>query len=422
MEKWEQDLKEQVNFSLPESINERIDLTLNRLKKEHKKTPKVLYGSIAVVASLALTVSAASLSPAFANAMRSIPFIGSVFELVGEPIVKWGRSEQELSTELGQQVQIGDDQVTFTESLYDGSKINLGFIVSTPDDDPLRFSTNLRYLVDGKRLTNYTGSSPAIQIEKGRYAGTLVIDPKEQLPDQFVLGVMSQDETTTYVQIPVERRGSYYEVPIAKSGIWRGIKMKYDTIALYPTTTELSFHLQKANTDEYRILKFKVSNEQGLVMRSTGASMYGFKDRGEYKYSFEPFEVPPKKVKIQPYISTAYTTTEVSAEWKGTPITISQGEVGSLIILDEKLDDDKLTLTFEVTGECISEQMERIWLYDGKGNPLPRVSPPIRISGTNKYQLTYYNVSNTDSIKISTPVFNPTNYLKDLEVSLELDK
>ncbi|OPG95775.1 hypothetical protein B2I21_20625 [Chryseobacterium mucoviscidosis] len=421
MEKWEQQLKKQVNRSLPEAVDKHIERTLDELTIRDKKSSKTLFYIISVIAaSLSITVGMTSLSPAFAEAMKSIPIIGSAFELVGGAGVKRG-SQLGLSQQFNQQVQIGVHEITFTESLYDGSNINLGWVASADDKDPFEFVDNVIFAVDGKRLYNFSMDAPALKLENGTYAGTLRIDPKEQLSDKFILDIMSRDETTTYAKIPIELQGGFQSIPITKSGIWNEIEMNYDALVLYPTTTELSVRLKNTDDNIARILKFKVSDDQGHVLGSTGYHVSDFlKDSGEYKFFFEPFEILPKKVTIVPYISSAYTTVKVNGDWNGTPITIPQGKVGSIIMVDQKLEKNNLTATFEITGERIYDQVSEIWLYDHKGNQLPRVSPPVRIAGSNKYEITFANVKSSDSIQITTPVFNPTNYLRDLSVTLDL--
>ncbi|MEO2203337.1 DUF4179 domain-containing protein [Paenibacillus pabuli] len=423
MEKWEQQLKEQVNRPLPENMDMFMTQTLSELStnQKHKRLHKRLfYASTAVVASLAFTVGIASLSPAFADAVKSIPIIGSVFELIGEDGVKKA-SKLGLSQKLNQQVRIGDQDITFTESLYDGSNINLGWITSDHDKNIYEFLNNISYTVNGKRISDYAANAPALKLENGTYGGLLQIDPKDKLPDKFTLGVVSRDEKTTYVEISVERQGSYLTIPIAKSGMWNDYEMNYDALALYPTTTELTFRLQGTNS-AIGILKFMVRDERGHVLRTTGNQFSSAQNNSEYKYLFEPFNSKPNKVTITPYISTAYTTEKLNLEWKGRPITVPQGAVGSIIVLDQQWEKNQLTLTFEVTGERINEQVSNIWLYDRMGNSFPRVNPPIRIEGSDKYEVTFANVNSTESIQIATPVFNPTNYLQDLEVTVDLEK
>ncbi|MGF9696281.1 DUF4179 domain-containing protein [Paenibacillus sp. MABNR03] len=419
MEKWERQLKSKVNHPFPEEMDELIDQTLNKLTKKHKKNHRpLIYTLIAVVASLAITVGMTSLSPAFADAMKSIPLIGSVFELGGEDGVKRG-SQLGLSQKFNQQVRIGDQEVTFTESLYDGSNIHLGWVATDHDKNIFGFQNNISFTVNGKRISNYAADGPALYLENGTYAGRLQIDPNEKLPDKFTLGILSLDETAIYAEIPIELQGSYQTIPIAKSGTWNGTEMIYDELSLYPTTTELSFHMEDTDSS-IGTLKFQMKDEHGHVLRTTSNQGWRTPSSGEYKYNFEPFESLPDKVTITPYTSTAYTTAEINVEWKGKPLTVPQGEVGSLIILDQKLEDNKLTLTFEVTGERIYEQVRDIGLNDRTGNPFPRVSPPIRIQGSDKYEITFSDVISADSIQITTPMFNPTNYLRDLEVTVHL--
>ncbi|MGD0031001.1 MULTISPECIES: DUF4179 domain-containing protein [Paenibacillus] len=424
MEKWEQQLKEQVNCQLPENMDIFMTQTLNELTTKHKhkrSRRRLFYTSTAITASLAFLVGMASLSPAFADAVKSIPIIGSVFELLGDDGVKRG-NQLGISQKLNQQVRIGDLDVTFIESLYDGSSIHLGWIASTLNDNIFEFTSNIKFTVNGKPVWNYSSGAPALNLENGTYAGRLHIDPKEKLPDKFTLGIVSLDETTTYVEIPIERQGSYQTIPIAKSGMWKDYEMSYDALALYPTTTQLTFRLQ----DTYSaigILEFMVRDEHDHVLRTTGKqSMSMTGDSSEYKYLYEPFDSQPNHVTITPYISTVYTTAKLNLDWKGRPITILQGEVGSLIILDQQWENNQLTLTFEVTGERINEQVSDIWLYDRMGNPFPRVSPPIRIEGSDTYEVTFSNVNSTESIQIATPVFNPTKYFQDLEVTVDMKK
>lgn len=423
MEKWEQQLKEQVNRPIPENMDIFMTQTLNELTTQHKykkSRKRLFYTSTAIAASLAFTVGMASLSPAFADAVKSIPIIGSVFELIGEDGVKRG-SKLGLSHKLNQKVRIGDHNVTFTEIIYDGSNINLGWIASDYDRNIYEFMNNIGFTVNGKFISDYTANAPALKLENGTYGGLLQISPKDKLPDKFTLGMVSRDKKTTYVEIPVQRQGSYLTLPINQSGIWNNIALNYERLSLYPTTTELTLRL-KDRVNVIGILKFQVRDEDGFVLRTTGNQVASDENSSEYKYLYEPFYSVPTKVTITPYISSVYTTSKTNLEWKGRPITVSQGEVGSIIVLDQQWENDQLTITFDVAGERINEQVSDIWLYDRMGNPFPRVSPPIRIEGGDKYEVTFSNVKSTESIQIATPVFNPTKYLRDLEVTVHLEK
>lgn len=422
MEKWEQELADRVHLPIPDIIDQRIHLTLKQLKRNHNKSFMLRYGTVAVAASAAFTFGMSSLSPTFAQAIKSLPVIGSIFEMVGDVGMKKG-SQLHLATKWGQQVEIGDYVVTFTESLYDGSNINLGLIGPFNDDEFFSIANNLMFTVDGKRVSGYGAGASGKKLDNGTFAGTISITVNDELPDTFVLGILSRDETKTFAKLPVERRGGHQSFPIDKTRTWLGFDMKYEALTLFPTSTELTFQLP--NSDP--VWNFKVYDDQGRVLQPISGHGVGSPNGNrEFKYYFEPVDPIPKQVTIQPYLGGSISTdstSKISGEWKGNPITLSQGQVGSVTVLDEKWENNKLTLTYEVAGERIFEQVNLIWLEDSKGNHYFKDDTPIRVQGSNnKYQLTFSNISTTDSIYICAPAFKTPQYLNDLAVTIDLQQ
>ncbi|MFD1953103.1 DUF4179 domain-containing protein [Paenibacillus thailandensis] len=416
MDKWEQELKKHVDLALPDSIDERIQLTLSQIKRKHNKSSKLRHGATAAVASLVLIFGLSSLSPVFAEAMKSLPLVESIFELGGDAGMKRGNQLQ-LTAKIGQQVQIEDQLVTFTESLYDGSNINLGIIVTEKDEDPLAFATGIVYTVDGEVL-EYGGNSSLEKLGDGTYAGTISITPDRQLPDSFVLGILSRDQTKTLAEIPVKRQGGSHTYTIAQTRIWNDIEVNYEAVTLFPTTTEINFQLR--NTDS-AFWELQIYDEQGRVLQPISHHARGSDNQVEVKTYFEPLETIPKQLTIKPYLSSFESDTKWSGKWNGTPITLSQGKAGALTILDRKWENNQLTLTYEVTGERIFEQMNQIWLEDRNGNRYFKETAPIRIHGSSQYQVTFSNVTNIDTIYICTAQVN-IHYLEELAVTVDLAK
>jgi len=422
MEKWEHQLTQQVNMALPEQVDQRINLTLKQLKRNRNQTTKLRYGAVAVAAAITFTFGLTSLSPTFADAMKSIPVIGSVFEVVGDIGAKRG-SQLHLATRLGQQVQIEDYAVTFTESLYDGSNIHLGLTAPSDHGDPMTFVSDVLFTVDGQRLSSYGVGASGKMLDDGTYAGTLSISADDRLPDAFVLGILSRDESTTYAQIPVERRGANHTFSIAQTRAWNNIEVKYEAIALFPTSTEISFQLSSKNVPDL-FWDFKVHDDQGRVLQPISVHGGGAsKDNKQYKVYLEPFETVPARLTIKPYTSSSYATTKTSAEWNGISKTLSQGEAGAITVVDQRIDNNRLTLIYEVEGAGIFEQANQIWLEDHSGIPLYKDGLPIRVQGSNhQYQVTFSNVSSVESLSICTPRFYAPNYLEDLAVTVDLQK
>ncbi|WP_162848549.1 DUF4179 domain-containing protein [Paenibacillus nanensis] len=417
MEKWEQELIKQVNTPLPEHVDQRIHLTLNHLKQNHKKPTKLRYIAAAAAASLAISLGLSAVNPNFAEAMRSLPLIGSVFELVGHDGLKRG-SQLRLAAEIGQEVQIGEQRVTLTESLYDGSSIHLGLVIHPPIDEnePTSIVNDIVFTIDHKRPSNLGYGFSMEKLKDGTFAGTLSIDVEERLPDQFLLSLLSSDETKTYAEIPIERQGGYQSFTIDETRVWNAIEVNYESITLFPTSTQLALLFRNTSSPFWEI---QVSDDRGRRLRPTGGRGSSHKESGSYTYSFEPLETIPKQLTIKPYFSSIDTSNKTRAVWKGVPVTLSQGMAGSVTVLDQELVNNSLTITYEIAGEGVFEQARHIWLEDSKDIPIHSDRPPIRIQGTDSYQLTFSNISNTDSISICTPQIN-IHYLQDLEVTVDL--
>lgn len=413
MEKWEQAMMKHVNRPLPEAIDDRVGLTLVKLKRKRSRSITLRFGAL-ISASFVVIIGMSYLSPTFAESLKSLPMVKSVFELVGGVDMRRG-SELLLTTELGQEIYIKDQVVTFTESLYDGSKINLSWTVPSSDPNPWAFKENIIFTINGKRVESYGSNTSYEKLGNGNYAGTISISAEEELPKSFMLGLLSPDETITYAYIPVEQKGEYQTFEIDQLTSWNDIQVEYRALTLYPTTTELSFNLR--NTDSV-FWDYQVIDDQGRVLQPISVGGHDYKEENNFKAYFEPFDTP-NKISIRPYFANRSGETKISGEWKGKRMTLDQGKAGSVIILDQKLENGKLTLTYEVTGYRITEQIDRIWLEDSKGLPYYRDEPPTRIRGSNLFQMTFSNVSKIDSIYIVTSKFN-THYLEDLEVSVEV--
>ncbi|MGV2794817.1 hypothetical protein GNF78_16575, partial [Clostridium perfringens] len=132
-----------------------------------------------------------------------------------------------LATPLGQQVQIQHRTVTFTEILYDGSHINIGWLTEA-DTDPISFVQDVMFTVDGAMSPNYTLNASGEEQDNGTFAGTISILVEEKLPDAFALGIRSRDEAATLASFPVERKGEMRTYGIAQTRTYNADKVTYD--------------------------------------------------------------------------------------------------------------------------------------------------------------------------------------------------
>ncbi|MDG0810585.1 hypothetical protein [Cohnella rhizosphaerae] len=89
--------------------------------------------------------------------------------------------------------------------------------------------------------------------------------------------------------------------------------------------------------------------------------------------------------------------------------------------MDEKRENNQITLAYEVSGARIFDQVQHIWLEDGKGNRYDKENGTIRREDGNRYQVTFSNIGDVDALYVCTYQLN-VHYLKELEVTVNMAK
>lgn len=431
MEKWEQQLKKNVNQSIPGFIDHRIEDTLKTLHNRNKTKSKLLYILSAAVIMIGMTFGLTMISPAFANTMKDIPLIGTAFEFVGDIGMKKGKKEN-LTTELGEQIEIDGHLITFTETLYDGGQIHIGYLMQG-DDNPRvsNFNLNLKFSINGKSLNSSGSSSYQTKIEDGLDAGTISIDIPNNLPDSFLLGIRPHDDHSWFIELPVEKKGEHQVFLINEEKKVEDLMILYDHITFFPTSTRLTLQLlidEKAyENNKYGWLDYLVIDEKGRVLQPLSGLGKGEFLKGKmlnhFEQSYEPLQTIPKSLTIKPYLidfnDTSSKTEKV--KWDGEVVTLSQGEIGHITILNSIEEDGIITFTFEVEGEVLNRQADVIWLEDSDGIEYHHDQAPIRVDGSfNQYQISFSEIPSSNKLYIATRHLNPPQFIEELEVTIDL--
>ncbi|MBG9587227.1 DUF4179 domain-containing protein [Cytobacillus firmus] len=342
-----------------------------------------------------------------------------------------------LTTKLGEQVEINGQLFTFTETLYDGGKIHIGYVVQVNENDqsPILFMRNLQLLIDGKSVGYGFGGNES-EIKNGVYAGTLSISLTEEseVPDSFVLGMRPLEGQSWSVDLPVKKKGDHDTFLVNRVEKRKDLTILYDQITFFPTSTEISLRLlmDKIAFDDnkHRDIDYQVIDDKGRVLQpfSVGSGTNGTVDGkvfAHYKNYYEPFQSTPKSLTIKPYIRDSNKTPPkiVRSKWEGEKVTISQGKIGHFTILNSTLEKGVTTITFEVEGEDLYRQAVAIWLEDSDGKRYHSEQPPVLVKGSiNQYQVSFSEAPTLNDLYIATVKMNPPNYLKGLEVTINLKK
>lgn len=433
MEKWEKQLKRDVNRSVPSFIDNRVEETLKQLPRKNRRK-KVYIGLSAAVVFFSMIFGLSIISPTFANTMKGIPVIGSAFEFIGDIGVKKGKKEG-LTTELGEQIEVDGQLITFTETLYDGGEIHIGYIMEgNNNNQSTHFMSNLELLINGKTIGSYGMGGNELEIEEGVYAGTMSISVRDEVPDSFVLGIHSREGKSWSVELPVEKKGDHHTFLVNRIEKKEDLAVLYDKITFFPTSTEISLRLmldEKTFTDEtYTMLDYQVSDDKGRVLQpfsggGGGGGPVNGKVLHQYEYYYEPLQSIPNSITIKPFLTYKNEASPQikRVKWEGEKIILSQGEIGHLTILKSTVENGITTITYEVEGEDLYSQANAIWLEDSGGSRYNSEQPAVRVEGSiNQYQATFPEIPPSNDLYISTVLMSPPNYLEELEVTIELEK
>lgn len=431
MESWEKQLKDDMNQPLPAMIDQRVEETLKQLPRKKAKR-NILFGLSAAVAVLTLTFGLSLISPTFANTMKEIPVIGSAFEFAGNIGVKKGK-EEGLALELGEQIEIDGQLITFTDTLYDGGEIHIGYTIQVKEKKQQpQFTSNIQFLIDGRSLDSYGMGVDESEVENGLYAGTMSIRVREELPDSFTLSIHSFEGNEWLVDLPVTKKGNHRAVPINQTKKQGDFTILYDHITFFPTSTELSLRLMmdeelfEANRNvflDYRVIDDKGRALQLLSGSGGGDSAENGKILASYKYHFEPLQTIPNSITIKPiaYGNNKDPLILDKEKWEGKKTRLSQGAIGNLTVLSATEENGVTTFTYEVEGEDLYRQAIAFWLEDAAGIRYNPDGPEVRVDGTvNQYQKSFSKTPPSDELYITTVSMDVPNYLEDLEVTIDL--
>jgi len=414
MDKWEQQLKEQ--------------------RPGQKRRPKIYISITAAFITLVLTFGLSIFSPTFAATLKNLPVIGSAFEFVSNISVKTGK-EQGLTIPIEKQVEIDGQLITFTDTLYDGGEIHIGYLIEASGmEQTSLFAQRIRFLIDGQPMGGGGMGISGVWIENGLFAGTISLRVRDKIPDSFLLGICSLEDNSLLVELPVAKLGESKVTIVNQKKEFEDLALLYEKISFLPTSTELSISLimpQEAfNQRKYMHLDYQIIDELGRVLQPlSGSGGGGGPISGiitqKFKYYFEPLESLPKTITIKPYLRDyTNTTVEIVREnWEQEKLTLSQGDIGQVMILDIQKENGIITLTYEVEGQNAYQQANALWIENGKGKRYDSRQPAERVSGKiNQYQLAFPSSADTADLYVATIEMNSLQYLEDLEITLEIDR
>ncbi|WP_337103214.1 DUF4179 domain-containing protein [Paenibacillus sp. YIM B09110] len=378
--------------AVPEVVSSRVDQTLLSVKKRKRVSRKAAIGVTAAAASLALLVGSSFVSPTIAKALTNTPLIGSVFEMIGDAGLQLS-GQKGLATKLNQAAEDQGIRMTVTEVLYDGIRLAIGYTVEA---DHFVSSLDADMLINGEPIETLLSSSSSSKIGHNQYTGYMDYEADGTLPDQFKLtlklnSIQQYSNETGWqttkgswkFQLPVSKLTegisvhSFEELPPSATSGETTLSVK--KVTMTPAVTAINVELDGKETAEE--LGFFIYDDKGRQLQSFGYRGDNLQSddknryKSEYRIRFAPIEAIPDYFIIQPYnLDTSGKQLERSQitfnPLQQLPITLSQGDIGSITVTQIEFQPDKTVLHYKVEGSDPFAQASSFWLEDNYKQPI----------------------------------------------------
>lgn len=293
---------------------EKEDGSHKRKSKSRKR--RVLFGLGSVAAIFVILLVSSSYSPALANSLSRIPFIGSVFgdsDLIGLRQAH----EKGLTSEVGETQTINGISVTVDEILYDNNHITISYIIESEKDlGEFYFGAGADITINGELpmggSSGYYGEDIQSSTTRTAIQG---MDVSEEMPDEFELGLILHGEKgeTWYFSTPIKQITDIKKIPVQHSQHVDGIDLTVTELSLSEAGIGISFESSEAAKDfelsRAGDIEFVVVDQNGneITNHSGGVSGERIKDRLVFtsRKRHDPVDSSVTELTITPYLRLA---------------------------------------------------------------------------------------------------------------------
>jgi len=403
----------QESDEVPQLIRMRVDQTLAALPKKRRVMRKIGYTVLAACVAFSCFIVTGLVNPEIAKAVRGLPVIGSVFELLGDTGIRQA-GEGGLSSRSSAYVESQGITMTITEVLYDGVLLSIGYVIEGGGD--LRPERPDLY-VNGKSI-NFSSGARGQEVEDSIYAGLVSYKPSEELPDQFTLKLeynKMRDWSNKVDASPAIVKGNWtFEIPVKKltEAIYtkaftdnhapqvqsRDTSLKAHQLTFSPALTSVEVDLiepVELAAMPFRENLFQVVDDRGVILQYLGATSSSRSNDGDklsltkYRLEYAPVDQIPDYLIVRPYVRI-HAENNTAPVYHRTalgelPITLSQGAVGSVTISQIEFHNDDTSIYYSVQGSSPYEQASSMWIEDETGTRHRGTTPQLVKAEPDQY-------------------------------------
>lgn len=417
-------IKKKLNSSktiIPHDVQNRIDQTLQLLPIKNPFYKKIAYTACACFLFLACIIGIGFFSPTMAQTLQKLPFVGTIFLKAGDK----GLGKASVNSFTSNINQIVTDQnlsLNINEVLYDGYRLSISYdfqyinpeksgtkedvqqfnklvdgqsiiqlsfqgqgqVEEIKEEDFLGIS-EMKLFINGEELPEYWASTNIEKIQPNQYIGIASIDIDEHFPEEFDLSLtvnrVGQTNGTWSFSIPVSRTlsdsKSYVFYPQEETKIG-DITISMNEVALYPSATRIQFRIKQPKSSSFfndynhNKIMFRFLDHSGEPLDPLGREKpihteNEFEDIYEVSSYIEALPNQPSHITLSPIILNNDPLEFDSIAMKDLPVTLDQGEIGSITVTNLEHHGDKTIVTIEADGYDPEKQANHVWFEDQFG-------------------------------------------------------
>jgi hypothetical protein len=387
--------------------------------------------------------------PGLVQALRNLPFVDSVFKLAGDSGIRDAEGKG-LATRLNETAEDQGIRMTITEVLYDGVRLVLGYVI---ESDRKLLPIRPEITVNGIKQKNNTAGNRNEIVDEGRIAGVIDIFPEKALPEKFDLklrfssladrthlaeGILEHIEGSWIYSFPVVQTKSQTKTWTFNDATARmgESALSVTQVVLSPSVTKIDFETTGPEGPLVNVSEpnkregFQVLDDRGIPLEVFGGGgSSGPQSAGENitrvsrHIELAPLGEIPAYLIIRPYSATSdYANAGIEkAEWSAdkSPILLSQGDVGTVTVINVDFTQERTLLTYRVEGEDPFEQAKAIWVEDESGQTYTS-SPTLISREAMLFSMELPSMKETQKIVVAAVELPRLEVTKGLEVKIPL--
>lgn len=459
---------------IPELVKSRLEQTLQSLETEpapaaelpdirsnlrNKRRRKAWYVAASALLIISGILASGFISPAMAETLKKVPFIGQIFESLGNDLLQ-NANRNGMSVPVNLSATDNGITLTITEVLYDGAQIKLGFKEESQAELPVITPNYQRF-----GMPNLSSDDPSLSwiyaMTKTRakspteHIGILtfesmngeILEQSDKILDNFTLsftikqvGDVNGVKGNWEFHVPIKLNNA----PTKKISVMKTKEtldgrgyLTLQSVIASPLGTEIRFLTRSENASrDPDNTGFRGENSSFLVVDEEGNEIELEGGRGRYSrtrlknaeyelvYQYAPLPEHTKMIRFLPIQGAdRYGNVAIPLDLNALPCKLKQGDIGSVTVRSITFEQDKTMIHYDIKGDWPSAQFRGLIFIQGKQKHLTYKWNTKLLSkrdGIHSYVSEYDPMDKNQEIKLYTPKMTKPIFFKELEFQIPI--